>query len=129
MPAYEYTTAAISHGLMGRKAEEVDREELQKVLNQHGAEGWELDKLVLDVAMQPLGLREQVRAVDPAREQRQLVPARQRLGRHVPAEEDRAAEDEEPQAAARLKISRWPSFSPWKDVSSTSFSSSQPLAP
>jgi uncharacterized protein DUF4177 len=51
MPAYEYTTAAISHGLMGRKAEEVDREELQKVLNQHGAEGWELDKLVLDVAM------------------------------------------------------------------------------
>ena len=27
MPAYEYTTAAISHGLMGRKAEEVDREE------------------------------------------------------------------------------------------------------
>ena len=24
MPAYEYTTAAISHGLMGRKSEEID---------------------------------------------------------------------------------------------------------
>ena len=51
MPAYEYTTAAISHGLMGRKAEEVDREQLQALLNQHGAEGWELDKLVLDIAL------------------------------------------------------------------------------
>ena len=48
MPAYEYTTAAITHGLMGRKREEVDREELTRVLNDHGAEGWELDKLVLD---------------------------------------------------------------------------------
>ena len=51
MAAYEYTTAAISHGLMGRKAEEIDRDELSKVLNEHGAEGWELDKLVFDVAM------------------------------------------------------------------------------
>ena len=50
MAAYEYTTAVISHGLMGRKSEEVDREELQKVLSAHGAEGWELDKLVLDTA-------------------------------------------------------------------------------
>jgi len=40
MPAYEYTTAVITHGLMGRKREEIDREELQTVLNQHGAEGW-----------------------------------------------------------------------------------------
>jgi hypothetical protein len=48
--AIEYTTATISHGLMGRKAEEVDREELQKVLDEHGAQDWELDKLVLDVA-------------------------------------------------------------------------------
>ena len=51
MPAYEYTTAAVSHGLMGRKREEIDREELTAVLNEHGAEGWQLDKLVLDVAM------------------------------------------------------------------------------
>jgi hypothetical protein len=50
MPAYEYTTAVITHGLMGRKREEIDREELQAVLNQHGAEGWELEKIVLDTA-------------------------------------------------------------------------------
>jgi uncharacterized protein DUF4177 len=50
MPAYEYTTAVITHGLMGRKREEVDREELTSVLNQHGAEGWELEKIVLDAA-------------------------------------------------------------------------------
>ena len=49
MPAYEYATAAISHGLMGRKSEELDREELERLLNERGAEGWELDKLVLDV--------------------------------------------------------------------------------
>ncbi len=49
MPAYQYTTAAISHGLMGRKSEELDREELEKLLNEHGAEGWELDRLILDV--------------------------------------------------------------------------------
>ena len=30
MPAYEYTTAVITHGLMGRKSDEVDREELQR---------------------------------------------------------------------------------------------------
>ena len=51
MPAYEYTTAAVSHGLMGRKSDEVDREELHRVLNEHAAQGWELDKLVLDVAL------------------------------------------------------------------------------
>ena len=38
MPAYEYTTAAISHGLMGRKSGEVDRAELEKLLNEHGAD-------------------------------------------------------------------------------------------
>ena len=50
MPGYEYTTAVITHGLMGRKHEEVDRGELTTVLNQHGAEGWELDKIMLDAA-------------------------------------------------------------------------------
>lgn len=49
MPAYEYTTASMSHGLMGRKSDEVDRKELEKLLNEQGAGGWELDKLVLDV--------------------------------------------------------------------------------
>jgi hypothetical protein len=51
MASYQYMTAAISHGLMGRKREEIDRAELEKVLNEHGAEGWELDKLLLDVSM------------------------------------------------------------------------------
>ena len=46
----EYTTAVVTHGLMGRKSEEIDREELAKVLNEHGAQGWELDKLLTDVA-------------------------------------------------------------------------------
>ena len=50
MPAYEYTTAVITHGLLGRKREEIDREELTKVLNEHGASGWELEKLVLDTS-------------------------------------------------------------------------------
>jgi hypothetical protein len=35
---------------MGRKSEEIDREELQKVLDAHGADGWELDKVMLDTA-------------------------------------------------------------------------------
>jgi hypothetical protein len=47
---FEYTTASITHGFMGRKAEEIDREELANVLNEHGAGGWELDKLMLDVS-------------------------------------------------------------------------------
>jgi hypothetical protein len=38
----------ITHGLMGRKSDEVDRQELENVLTAHGAEGWELDKLILD---------------------------------------------------------------------------------
>ena len=50
MPGYEYTTAVITHGLLGRKREEIDREELQTLLNRHGAEGWELEKLVLDTS-------------------------------------------------------------------------------
>ena len=50
MPAYEYTTAVITHGLMGRKSDEIDREELQQMLNAHGADGWELDKVMLDTA-------------------------------------------------------------------------------
>jgi Domain of unknown function (DUF4177) len=50
MPGYEYTTAVITHGLLGRKREEIDRQELQTVLNQHGADGWELEKLVVDTS-------------------------------------------------------------------------------
>ena len=51
MPAFQYKTATISHGLMGRKSEEVDRAELEQVLNEHGADGWELERLVLDVGL------------------------------------------------------------------------------
>ena len=50
MPGYEYTTAVITHGLMGRKREEIDRAELQTVLTPYGADGWELEKLVLDTS-------------------------------------------------------------------------------
>ena len=50
MAAIEYTTAVITHGLMGRKSDEVDRAELEKVLSEHGANGWELDKLILDTS-------------------------------------------------------------------------------
>ncbi|MBA3305062.1 MAG: DUF4177 domain-containing protein [Thermoleophilaceae bacterium] len=47
MPAWEYTTAVITHGLMGRKEEELDRGELDKLLAEHGAQGWELVKVML----------------------------------------------------------------------------------
>jgi hypothetical protein len=49
MPAYEYTTEVITHGLLGRQSDEIDREEVEKRLNELGAQGWELDKLLSDV--------------------------------------------------------------------------------
>jgi Domain of unknown function (DUF4177) len=51
MPAYEYTTEVITHGLLGRQRDEIDREEVEKRLNELGAQGWELDKLIADVAL------------------------------------------------------------------------------
>jgi hypothetical protein len=51
MPSFEYTTDVITHGLLGRKEEEIDRKELEKRLNALGAEGWEFDKLVRDIAL------------------------------------------------------------------------------
>jgi hypothetical protein len=51
MPRYEYTTDVITHGLLGRKEEEIDRAELERRLNALGSEGWEFDKLVRDVAL------------------------------------------------------------------------------
>jgi hypothetical protein len=51
MPAYEYATDVITHGLLGRQRDELDRRELEKRLNAHGAEGWQLDKLLTDVAL------------------------------------------------------------------------------
>jgi hypothetical protein len=51
MPAYEYLTDVITHGLMGRRRDEIDRRELEQRLNEHAADGWQLDKLLTDVAL------------------------------------------------------------------------------
>jgi hypothetical protein len=51
MSAYEYTTDVITHGLMGRKSDEIERARLEESLNRFGADGWELDKLLTDVAL------------------------------------------------------------------------------
>ena len=51
MSAFEYTTRVITHGVMGRKDEELDREALTKQLNEQGAEGWELVKVLTSMAL------------------------------------------------------------------------------
>jgi hypothetical protein len=51
MSTYEYTTSVITHGFLGRKEEELDREELERELNRMGADGWELVKVMSDVAL------------------------------------------------------------------------------
>jgi hypothetical protein len=51
MSRYEYTTSVITHGFLGRKEEELDREEFERELNRMGAEGWELVKVMTDVAL------------------------------------------------------------------------------
>ncbi len=47
MATWEYTTAVITHGLMGRKEDELDREAMDVLLAEHGAQGWELVKILL----------------------------------------------------------------------------------
>jgi hypothetical protein len=49
MTTWDYTTTVITHGFMGRKSDELDREEFQKELNRVGAEGFELATVLLDV--------------------------------------------------------------------------------
>jgi hypothetical protein len=51
MTRWEYTTSVITHGLLGRKEEELDRAELERSLTELGAEGWELATVFLDVAL------------------------------------------------------------------------------
>jgi hypothetical protein len=51
MPAYEYTTEVLTHGFLGRKEEELDRSDLEQRLNALGAEGWEFDKLLPQMAL------------------------------------------------------------------------------
>jgi hypothetical protein len=51
MAAYEYTTSVITHGFLGRKDEELDRKALEQGLNEMGAEGWELVKVLTHTAL------------------------------------------------------------------------------
>ena len=51
MATWEYTTHVITHGLLGRKEEELDRAELERALSELGAQGWELATAFLDVAL------------------------------------------------------------------------------
>jgi Domain of unknown function (DUF4177) len=48
MATYEYTSTVLTHGFMGRKSDELDRKELEKSLNEMGAQGWELVKILTD---------------------------------------------------------------------------------
>ena len=49
MSTFEYTTTVLTHGLLGRKSDELDRTELDKGLNEMGAQGWELVKVLTDM--------------------------------------------------------------------------------
>ena len=51
MTTWDYTTTVITHGLLGRKEEELDRKALELELNRMGAEGWELVKVLTDMAL------------------------------------------------------------------------------
>ncbi len=51
MAAYEYTTAVITHGFMGRKEDEIDPAALETSLNEMGSQGWELVKIITDQAI------------------------------------------------------------------------------
>jgi hypothetical protein len=51
MSGFEYTTTVITHGFMGRKDEELDRKALEKSLNEMGAQGWELVKVLTTMAL------------------------------------------------------------------------------
>ena len=51
MSNFEYTSSVITHGFLGRKDEELDREALVKELNAMGAQGWELVKVLTTMAL------------------------------------------------------------------------------
>jgi hypothetical protein len=46
---WDYTTTVITHGFLGRKSDELDRQEFETALNEIGAQGFELATVFLDV--------------------------------------------------------------------------------
>lgn len=48
---YEYRTAVLTGGFMGRHREELRRDDLEKELNAAGREGWELRHVLVDQAL------------------------------------------------------------------------------
>jgi hypothetical protein len=48
---WDYTTTVITHGFLGRKAEELDRKEFEAALNEVGAQGFELATVFLDMSL------------------------------------------------------------------------------
>ena len=49
--SWEYTTSVITHGLLGKNRDEIDRAAVEQRLNEMGADGWELVKILTDQAM------------------------------------------------------------------------------
>jgi hypothetical protein len=49
MTSFQYTTVVMTHGFMGRKSDELDRPEFERSLNEMGAQGWELEKILIDI--------------------------------------------------------------------------------
>ena len=49
MTTWDYTTTVITHGFLGRKSVELDREEFETALNELGTQGFELATVFLDV--------------------------------------------------------------------------------
>ena len=50
-PNYEYRTEVLTHGLLARNEDELDRSELDERLNALGADGWEFEKLLTRLAL------------------------------------------------------------------------------
>ena len=51
MTTWEYTTHVITHGLLGRKEEKLDRQEFERVLSELGAQGWEYATTFLEMSL------------------------------------------------------------------------------
>jgi hypothetical protein len=48
---YEYRTAVLTGGFMGRHSEELRRSDLETQLNEAGREGWELTHVLVEQAL------------------------------------------------------------------------------